>query len=211
MKAIIIADSNEIQKIPFKLKETKKINQFIFYIYSQKIICVHSKIGLINAAAATQSLIENFQIDEIISYGAVGATDKLKIYDLVTPQKIYFHDVQTPWYKPGKTPGEKEFYKNGVKGAKKNNLGSGMSFIDTMEKVNQIKNKFDIDVFDMETAAIAQIADKNDIEISVFKCVSDIIGETKTDLENINTRISKAARISFEAVIEYLKNETHHE
>ena len=205
MIGILIADSNEIQKFPYDVIETRTINQFEFSIFD-KFVAVHSGIGIANAAAATQELISSFDIDEIINYGAVGANEFLNVYDIVTPEKIFFHDVTTPWYKRGQTPGEKEFFLNNMSSSKNNNLGSGSSFISDKKEIALIKEELNVDIFDMETAAIAQIADKNNVKLSVIKVVSDSIGNTETSIENINDRINKAGEIAFNETLKKLKN-----
>jgi len=96
MIGILVADKNEINEFPFTKKVVKEINQFVFTVFENDIVAVHSGIGIINAAAATQQLISSFPIEEIINYGAVGANKHLDVYDVVTPAKIFLHDVITP-------------------------------------------------------------------------------------------------------------------
>ena len=202
MIGIIVADSNEINKFPFDIKETKKISQFSFTVFTNNLVVVHSGIGIANSAAATQSLIDNFKVTEIINYGAVGGNKHVAVYDLITPKKIFYHDVTTPWYKRGQTPGEKEFYLNVLSSSKNNNIGSGSSFITSKETIDLVKKELDIDIFDMEVAAIAQIADKNNVPLKVIKCVSDSIGHTDDELGNINERIEEAGKKAFERMLE---------
>ncbi len=205
MIGILVADANEINEFPFEIKETKKINQFHFTIYTNDLVAVHSGIGIINAAAATQELISSFKVTELINYGAVGGNDQVFVYDVITPEKIFLHDAITPWYDRGQTPGEKPFFLNSLVSGKNNNLGSGSSFVADKESIDKIKKELDVDIFDMETAAIAQVADKNDVPLKVIKCVSDSIGQTPTDIEDINVRIAKAGKIAFERAIELIK------
>lgn len=206
MIGILIADENEINSFPFEIKEKKKINQFNFTIFNNDVVAVHSGIGIANAAAATQELISSFNVKEIINYGAVGANKNLHIYDIVTPEKIFFHDVTTPWYKRGQTPGEKEYYKNALSSKNNNNLASGSSFVTDHEEIQSIKEELDADIFDMETAAIAQIADKNNVPLKVIKVVSDSIGSTDPScVENINLRIQRAGKIAFNEMLKQIK------
>ncbi len=203
MIGILVADPNEINKFPYDLIETKTINQFTFSVF-EKFVAVHSGIGIANAAAATQELISSFDVEEIINYGAVGGNKNVNVYDIITPEKIYFHDVQTPWYTRGQTPGEKEFFLNDLKSEKNNNLGSGSSFIDDVKELDALKSALNIDIYDMECAAVAQIADKNNVKLSVIKVVSDSIGSTETNVENINNRIKEAGKIAFDETIKIL-------
>jgi len=54
----------------------------------------------------------------------------------------------------------------------------------------------------METAGIAQIADKNNVPLFVIKVVSDSIGHTDASkVEDINIRIQKAGQIAFDEMI----------
>lgn len=204
MIGIIIADKFEIHNFPWKLKEEKNINQFSFKVFENNIVVVNSGIGIANAAAATQELISSFNVEKLFNYGAVGGNDKVNVYDLITPKHIFYHDVFTPWYKRGQTPGEKEFYSNSLNNLMTNNLGSGSSFLADSKSIEEVSKELNVDIFDMETAAIAQIADKNNIPLGVIKCVSDSIGSTDTDLEDINTRISKAGKLAFEELIKII-------
>ncbi|MCK5806884.1 MAG: 5'-methylthioadenosine nucleosidase [Mycoplasmataceae bacterium] len=210
MLGIIIADSNELKKFEFELLETKVSNQFTFHkykVYDHEVVVVHSGIGIANAAAATQALITLYEIDGIYNYGAVGADNALKVFDVIIPERIYYHDVMTPWYDVGQTPGEKKFFTNALpQDGLHKNLGSGSSFIESQELVDKVHEFLDVNIFDMESAAIAQIADKNDIPLYTIKCVSDSINVDGTLITDINERISKAGRIAFDKMIEYIKN-----
>lgn len=209
MIGIIVADSNEINKFDFKLIEKNKVNQFEFSIYEingEAVVVTHSGIGIANAAAATQEMISTYNVSEIFNYGAVGATGNLDIYDLITPEKIYYHDVVTPWYKRGQTPGEHEYYKNAIKSEANQNLASGSSFLANKALIDEVRKDIDVSIFDMETAAIAQICNKNNVQLKVIKCVSDIIGKDDTQLEDINSRIANAGKKAFDKMIEIIKN-----
>lgn len=201
MRAIIVADINEKVKLPFKkLKETKA-SGFTFSLYEKDIVLVHSGIGLVNAAAAAQALIEDFKIKEIFNYGAVGGSAGVRLFDVIIPQRIYYHDVITPWYKRGQTPGEKEYYEFKSEGV---NLASGSSFIDSKEKLKDIQKEIPVDIFDMEAAAIAQVCDKNKIKFTCIKSVSDIIGSDVKDVKLINEQINKAGKLAFEKLLSLL-------
>lgn len=205
MIGIIVADENELRTFPWKIKEKKQVNQFIFTIYDNDIVTVHSGIGIANAASATQQMISSFKVQKIYNYGAVGGNQNINVYDIITPSKIFYHDVITPWYQRGQTPGEAEFYKNSLSSNKNNNLASGSSFLANEEDIKNISLELNVDIFDMETAAIAQVCSKNHVPLEVIKCVSDAIGVTDTQLEDINTRIAKAGELAFEKMLEIIE------
>ncbi len=203
MIGIIVADQHELNQFDFPMIDKITINQFEFWTYSinsKQVIVVHSGIGIVNAAAATQQLISSFQVNEIYSYGAVGGDNSTSLYEVVIPKRIYFYDVKTPWYAFGQTPGEMAFYENALEGTDKN-LASGNSFLAEASAIEQIKNHIPVSIFDMETAGIAQVAFKNNVALKVIKCVSDVIGMDASNLEDINERITKAGKIAFQEML----------
>lgn len=212
-KALILAYEKEFYCLTlFGWTEIKKVTfshrNFYFYEKNGKqIIVAFSGIGLVNAAATTQILITHFEVKQIYNYGAVGASPNLKVYDIVVPQKIYFFDVETPWYAFGQTPQEAPFFYNSlnIEGSYTNSLASGNSFLDSTNKINYIKSKINVDIFDMEAAAISQICHQNNIPLFIVKSVSDIIGVDEPDLEIISTRINKAAKKALEKILPFLE------
>ncbi|MGL5732646.1 MAG: hypothetical protein ACRCXE_01075 [Metamycoplasmataceae bacterium] len=206
---LIIADPNEIHESELKFKKESKIGSstFIHYQWNDiEIIAVESGIGIVNAAMMTQKLIDNFRVEKILNYGAVGGTNKVKLFDVIIPKRFYFHDVQTPWYPRGQTPGEKEFYENAFKITDNINIASGNSFIDTKEEINNINKELKVDLFDMESCAIAQVSYKNKLPFYSVKGVSDIINVTDSnDKKNINENIAKASKKSFDKLISLFK------
>lgn len=216
--ALIIADENELKNLEefqwnllnsFFLKN-KKI--WIYEKNNNKILIIHSGIGLVNAASATQILLDHLEnLKAIFSHGAVGAfSNELKIYDVVIPEKIYFYDVHTPWYKYGQIPGEKEFYFNSLKENDSQisnlNLGSGNSFLFDSTIIKNIQKEIPVNIFDMEAAAIAQICSQNKIELFLVKAVSDKIGENVEHKDDINLRISNAAKFSLSIILKKIES-----
>ncbi len=214
MIGIIIADENEINKIRWNELDNRKEAGFNFKIYefnNQKIVVAHSGIGVVKSAACAQQMIHSFGVKTIFNYGAVGADESHKVYDLVIPNKVYFHDVVTPWYPRGQVPGEVGFYINSWRNIpqyKNSNLATGMKFINNKEELSEIKKDLNIGIVDMETAGIMQIAFNNDVEVFIIKCVSDIIGRDSSSLGDINMRISEAGKRAFEEVIKKIEEKT---
>ncbi|MGL5643782.1 MAG: 5'-methylthioadenosine nucleosidase, partial [Metamycoplasmataceae bacterium] len=129
----------------------------------------------------------------------------IKLFDVIIPNRFYFHDVKTPWYPRGQTPGERQFWNNGFENTSNINIASGNSFIDKKEEVENIQKDLDVDLFDMESCAIAQVCWKNKIPFYSVKGVSDIINvTTSNDKKNINENIAKASKKSFDKLISLL-------
>ncbi len=201
---LIIADPNEIHDLQLKFIKNSNVGEtkFTHYQWNEiEIITVESGIGIVNAAMFTQKLIDNYKLTKILNYGAVGGTKNLKLFDVVIPDKFYFYDVETPWYPRGQTPGEKKFYRNSFETTDSINIASGSSFIYKIDQLKLIKKELNVDLFDMESSAIAQVCDKNQIPFFCIKGISDIINETNTENKNINKNISISSKKSFNKLL----------
>ena len=204
MIGIVIADIHEFSNIDIKKKKKSKYNSFSFY-EDKNYVFVNSGIGIAQAAAATQALIDKYKIKKIVNFGAVGATNKHKINEIIIPKKIYYYDVLTPWYEFGQVPNQPKFFINSFKNTKYN-LATGMQFLTNKNEVKKIQKEIDVTIFDMECAAIAQIAHNNKIPIYVVKVVSDIIGDNDKSLNKINSKIKKASSDIFDDVKKIISN-----
>ena len=201
---LIIADPNEIHESELKFKKENKINATKFFQYQWndvEIIVVECGIGIVNSSMMTQKLIDIFNVSKVLNYGAVGGTKKFKLFDVLIPQRFYFHDVETPWYPRSQTPGEKQFYTNAFDKTDNVNIASGNSFVYKKEHLTSIKKDLDVDLFDMEASAIAQVCNKNNIPFFSVKGISDIIDLSNTEKQDINKNISIASKKSFEKLI----------
>lgn len=207
MIGIVLADPNELKSIEWKIEKEETINQFKIYhfvINDKKVVLIFSGIGIVNAAAATQQLINSFKITKIINFGAVGGYgNDINVYDLIIPKRIYFHDVFTPWYPKGQTPGEKEWYDN-LENNSNYNLASGNSFVSNIDDIKEINKNYNAAIFDMEAAAVFQIAHKNNLPCLAVKVISDIVGTNNIPVEDINTRIKNAGKKASIEVVKYI-------
>ncbi len=205
---LVIADDHEIQSMNEFVFIKKHQNKFIVDEYefkNKKVFVINSRIGLVNATIATQYLIDIFKVNQIWNYGAVGSTGKYNQFDVVIPERFYFYDVITPWYKRGQTPGEKEYYLNSLLSNEEANIASGNSFIDNKEYIDELNKELDIHLIDMESAAIAQTCDKNNIPFYCVKAISDVIGSSNTNKIDINEAINKSSKLAFLKMIDKIE------
>ncbi|MGL6124918.1 MAG: 5'-methylthioadenosine nucleosidase [Metamycoplasmataceae bacterium] len=205
---LIIADPNEVHSSKLEFTKKTEENSFVFFHYKWndvEIIVVESGIGIVNSSMMTQKLIDKHQVQKVLNYGAVGGTNRVRLFDVIIPKNFYFHDVKTPWYPRGQTPGEKEFYSNSFLLTDNINIASGNSFISEQKNLNEIKSELEVDLFDMESCAIAQVCSKNRVGFFSVKGVSDIINTTNaTNKEEINQNISTASKKAFDKLISLL-------
>jgi len=167
-------------------------------------IIVKCGIGKVNAARATQILIDRFNVKEIINAGSAGCINKeLKIGDVIISKRVVQHDFDiTVFNHPkGYITGigdyiecDKELVEKFSKLIKKLSdnefetkigiIGSGDIFCSEEKMKEKINTKFSADVVDMECAAIAQVAYLDQIPFISIRSISDIPnGENRSTFE----------------------------
>ncbi len=166
-----------------------------------KIIGVKCGIGKVNAASATAFLISDDKADFILNAGLSGAVHGLKREDMVavTTYIECDFDLTAIGYGLGvKADGQKYLYEcdekllslalqsAGIIAAK---AGTGDIFLADPVKKELFKETFGIDCFDMETAAIAGVCDKNGIPmLSLRKISDDADGDAYETYREMNER-----------------------
>jgi adenosylhomocysteine nucleosidase len=85
---------------------------------------------------------------------------------------------------------------------------SGNSFIDQKEKRDYLKEKFDAQIVDMESAAVVQVANVNGIPVLVVRSCSDLAGGSgsATASDELRGFFKVAADNSASFVLELIKN-----
>lgn len=184
-------------------------------IKNKECILVECGVGKVNAARATQVIIDKFEVDTIINVGVAGAVNPmLEIGDIVIGKYVLQHDFDITAF------GHSKGYITGVgdrinctdkydeqvekiidESIEKNyqvKLGivaTGDIFCTDIDMKNKIQAKFDADVVDMECAAIGQVAYLNDIPFAVIRSVSDTPNgkNAKTFDENLKLASKRSA------------------
>lgn len=171
----------------------KNVAGMDFYIGTFKgkeIITVESGIGKVNAAIATQILIDIFGADCIINTGVAGAISKeLNIGDVVISTDAVHHDFTTPGDPYGYIPrmnkqffeADKELIEIAKKASEvycKNNvfvgrIASGDQFISETTQKSFISTNFKAMCAEMEGASIAHTAYVNDVPFVIIRSISD--------------------------------------
>ena len=84
---------------------------------------------------------------------------------------------------------------------------SGNSFIDQVEKREELKEKFDAQIVDMESAAVVQVATINGVPVLVVRSCSDLAGGSGSSTAQVEIEefFEVAADNSASFVLEFLK------
>jgi adenosylhomocysteine nucleosidase len=196
MIGFVIALASESPDLLKKIPDvhTSVVNGYEVYVlkFLNSYVClVYSGVGKVNAAMATQTLIDHFKVHTVINIGSCGSlVSNVNVGDIVLPNMVSYYDVDVTafGYKPNQIPkqpadfltdkdlNEKildilNLYPNHLSHGK---LISGDTFL------NQTNiQRFHLDekavVVDMESAAILQTCSQNKVTCSVIKIVSDQI------------------------------------
>ena len=143
-------------------------------------------MGLVNAAATTQCLIDVAHPQAVIFSGIAGNLNKnLHINDIVLGKTLRYLDTDMRLVGQWK-PGTSEFHSdpvliklaetaldemgiNHIAGT----IASGNYFVDTPEKVEQVIETTQADAVEMEGAAVVHVSDRNDVPALVIRAMSD--------------------------------------
>lgn len=151
------------------------------------VVVACAGVGKVNAAMATQQLIDSYRVWGVANAGAAGAADaSLKLFDVVVSETCVHHDVpgfvlpdSYPYY-----DGE-EFASDGalLKAAKQasaewskpfafGRTATGECFVDDSNRDGIVARCNPLSV-DMETAAMAQTCTANGIPFVAVRCITD--------------------------------------
>lgn len=159
---------------------------YINEIHGCEIITVCCGIGKVNAAVCTQVLIDRFNVGAIINTGVAGGiADETKVFDIVISKDVMHHDLLTRFlvnYPPYNGVFKSNDFLVQTAQTSCKNLGenyfterivSGEVFVSDTATRDKIIEEFSPYAVDMETAAIAHTAFRNDIPFVSVRCISD--------------------------------------
>ena len=193
---IIFAMEEELEELLKYLKIEKEYTIFDLSFYEGIIngvycVMVRSGVGKVNAARATQILIDNIKVDYIFNIGVAGGISKsLKVGDIVIGEKLVQHDFDITAFNhdKGYIPEIGVYIQtddylfrlanNVLKSDDKINIVSGVIssgdiFCTEVKMGQKINSKFNALCVEMEGASIAQICYLNHIPSLVLRSISD--------------------------------------
>ena len=200
-----------------------KLQFYIGTIADVDVVALFSGVCKVNAAIATQILIETFHVDTIINAGTAGGmSPELEILDTVISTEVVYHDVAEdiltefhPWMKTEFFHADKDLIRLSKAAAAALGLESkvywgrmatGESFIDTKGR-KEINQKYGPLCVDMETAAIAHVCYAFEIPFISIRSITDNEKHSGTDQFEANCKTaSLIARNITTALIEEMKN-----
>lgn len=160
-------------------------------LHGKKVVLTQSGMGKVAAAAATQLLITKYGIDAIMFSGIAGnMTSKIGVGDVVVSKEVTYHDAEISMIAQH-YPNMNSYFadENMIAAASRaceetstayitGKIATGDRFIGETAQKNAIAAFCDPDCVEMEGAAIAHIACKNDIPFVIIRAMSDNADET---------------------------------
>lgn len=193
---IIFAMEEELEELLKYLKIEKEYAIFDLKFYEGIIngiycVLVRSGVGKVNAARATQILIDNIKVDYVFNIGVAGGISKsLKVGDIVIGKKLVQHDfditafnhdkgyipeigvyiqVDDYLFRLANSVLKSDGKVNVVSGV----ISSGDIFCTEVKMCQKINSKFNALCVEMEGASVAQICYLNHIPFLVLRSISD--------------------------------------
>ncbi len=157
------------------------------------VVVVKCGIGKVNAAVATQAMIDHFDVDIIINTGVAGSlSNSLDIFDIVVSSDLVQHDFDTTaagdelglitGFKSVSFDADERLYNLAIETGReifddikvyKGRIATGDQFVSTPERKEKIVKQFGAVCTEMEGCAIAQACMLNNMPFLVIRSISD--------------------------------------
>ena len=220
---IICAGDREVAPFLPMVHDCKMTEKAMLKFYEGKIsdvevVVLFSGVCKVNAAIATQILIDTYRVNRIINAGTAGGMDpKLEIFDTVISTEVAYHDVAPniltefhPWL-------ETVFFK-----ADQGLLNAAKAAVDKLEQSNKvfwgrmvtgemfitdegrqmINEQFEPLTVDMETASIAHVCHVNNIPFLSVRSITDTA--THSGVGHFEENCEKASMIARDITVAIL-------
>lgn len=211
---ILCATEKELKPYMQDIKdiETTKAARLSFHqgtIDNVCIVAVYSGVGKVNAAIATQVLINKFQVDYVIVSGiAGGMAASFNVFDTIVCTEVICHDTNNeiyteyhPWMKEPKFYADSELISCAKSVAK--NVPQAVHFgLSTTGEIFVNLEKSEALCIEMENVAVAHVCYVNNIPFIAIRSISD--NKKERGQEAINKNFDRASYQSYVLVKEII-------
>lgn len=183
-------------------------------IDNKEVLLMLSGVGKVNAAYSLTTIISKYDVDFVINIGSAGGlcyNHQVEPLDVVIADKVCYHDVDITLAgrQYGELPDLPVYYQSSltndmIKEMDSNNIkyhvatiASGDQFVGIENIASLINDRFDnVCAIEMEAGAIAHICHLNSIDFVVFRSISDVVGQEKSNNMQFNEYIKLASKNS---------------
>jgi len=220
---IICAGDREVAPFLLVISECKTTEKAMLKFYegtisNVEVVVLFSGVCKVNAAIATQILIDTYHVNTIINAGVAGGmNEKLEIFDTVISTEVAYHDVAPniltefhPWLETVFFKADKGLLNVAKKAVDKleqnykvfwGRMVTGEAFVadEGREKINE---QFEPLTVDMETASIAHVCYVNSIPFIAVRSITDTASHSGTG--HFEENCEKASRIAKDITVAIL-------
>ncbi len=213
---------------------TVTVGKITFYagqLEGKPAVVVQSGIGKVSAAMCAQALIDQFDVFAIVNTGVAGGLHpSLHIGDLVIAEDAVQHDFDLSVFgyakgylpscegdsgQPTRFKAAKELSAALCRAAEqvltplgrkyiRGTIVSGDIFVDDSQLKRDLIDRFGAAAVEMEGAAIAQVADANQVPFAILRSISDL-AEQEAHV-NFETFEKEAAALSAQILLQMLRD-----
>lgn len=204
MIGLICAMEKEASKVRKQISKLEK-STFLGLEFAKglldgkEVVLVRCGVGKVNAAYATATMLAIFNPDIVINFGVCGALNMgYQIGDIIVADRVfqydydispfdvppgYIEEIEAIFLEPMITDldaAKKAAQSNGIN-LQIATIGSGDKFMANPDEAMFINEQYMVPFFEMEGAAIAQVAKLSGKRWLVIRSISDYVGGEATD------------------------------
>lgn len=208
MIGIIGAMKEEVASFIAEIKEVKKekrANSWFYkgVLFDKEVVVVQCGVGKVNAAIATQIMIDYYSPEKILFTGLAGSGEKkVAIGDFVLATALVQHDFDLTHFgrERGMVPAVGKFFKTDsdfladlekafsltkeanpqLGNLHKGIIASGDCFVADKRLMESITSEMNAIAVEMEGAAVAQVCFLNEVPYAILRLISDNADEKAT-------------------------------
>ncbi|TGN18374.1 5'-methylthioadenosine/S-adenosylhomocysteine nucleosidase [Leptospira idonii] len=209
VKNIVKANSDILKQSPY--------GEFFFAdnsdsSFKENVIFFHGGWGKIDSAASTQWAISNLNPKLIINIGTAGGFDKkVRMFDVILAKNAFVYDIIERMYD---SQSAIHHYKTEMKldpsiRLPKNLIHANIISADQdldPSQIDTLSNLYDASAADWESASIARVCSKNDIQVIILRGISDIVSSKGSITYNNKKAFEKNTDIVMQKLISVIKN-----
>jgi len=186
---IVCAMHEEVEKIITTFHLAEIDSQLDYRVYQNNhITLIESNIGKVASTLATTILIDQFNVDQLINIGLAGAIKPIATGSAYFISSVTQHDALIPF-----TNYQQDMYQRIICTMPDNTnktviLTTGDQFITDSSQIDN-----NADIVDMEGFAVAYVANKYNLPVTLIKGISDDAnGSSEAELfKNLNTAMDQ--------------------
>jgi len=192
-----------------------------------EVVLLRSGVGKVNAAVATQILIDRFNVKAVVFSGLAGAlVSHLKPGDVVVSNSVVQYDIDLTAFgrRPGEIPDLNRMFDadsrlihavcDAFEETSKDNsndsqllvgtIATGDTFVSDPDKIRWLQREFGAVATEMEGGAVGQVCHMNRVPFVIIRIISDSASDAAA--REFIVFLSEASQLSYNIINTFIKN-----